>query len=549
VEIDGSLGPLSPLAAVVAGQSLPATGTFSIHEELSNVGDAIKALGGVDLTDLAILKDGKPAASEQKVTVANDLAVNLKREDLTLADLSVDFAQSQALSVKAKGTITDWSIHRDLDLTADVGYDLAKLMPLVQPLLSASVQAQLQGATVGGQHQSQFVLGGSYPAEDHLHRPLTFGTSVKNVKLDGDLAVGTLTMPVLGVDLRNFTVPVTLRDGIATLAYPEGAPQTMPAPAGFNDGTIDLGGMSVDLTGAQPRFTSPKNKQVISSAKLNPVLTQVCGKLVGSLFATAQESRGYLDVSIDHADGVALGDQLQGKRSGNAKIIFSVRNLDINNPIGAQMLGKIAGQVPGLAALGGQSDSQSGGGNQDTSQADTFEGNIQNATIVLAGGVVTSDVTLNLLDSTAAAAQAANQNANPGDFDNSTPQPSSPAAGGQGAKAPPPMPFKFNGTVRLSDQTQHLNMSLPPQFFGRWFSGKVQDTLVAAFPDGIPIVMAGTTSNPTIEPGDIGKQIAKSQANQLLNGGSGNLQNQLQQLLGGKKKNKQSNNNSNNNGF
>jgi hypothetical protein len=557
VQIDGSLAPLSPLAAVVIGQSLPATGTFDVHEELSNVSDSIKALGGVDLTALSILQNGKAAASESTVTIGNDLAVNLKRDDLTLADLSVVFAQSQALSVKAKGTISDWSIHRDLDLTADVGYDLAKLMPLVQPFLSASVQAQLQGGTIAGQHQSQFVLGGSYPAEDHLHRPLTFQKSIKNVQLNGDLAVGTLNLPVLGADISNLTVPLTLRDGIAKLTYPDNAPQTMPAPAAFNEGTLDLGGMSVDLTAAQPRFTSLQNKQVVSSAKLNPVLMQVCGKLVGSLFATAQQARGYLDVTIDHADGVALGDQLYGKHSGSAKVIFSVRNLDMNNPIGAQMAGKVLGQLaPALSSvLGGSSDTSG----QDTSQADTFQGDIQNATVVLAAGVVTSDVTLNLQPSSAAQANGGqaggqgNQNSNPGDFDNSSPQPAAGGQNGQGAQAPPPMPFKFNGTVRLSDQTQHLNMSLPPQFFGRMFSGKskVEDTLVAAFPDGIPIVMAGTTSNPTIQTGDIGKQILKSQTNQLMNGGSGGLQNQLQQLLGGskKKKNQSNGNSGDNNGF
>jgi hypothetical protein len=556
MQIDGSLAPLSPLAAVVVGQTLPATGTFDLHEELSNVSDSIKAVGGVDLTDLSILQNGQPAASESTVTIGNDLAANFKRDDLTLADLSVVFAQSQALSVKAKGTIADWSIHRDLDLTADVQYDLAKLMPLVQPFLSPSVQAQLKGATIAGQHQSQFVLAGSYPAEDHLHRPLTFQKSIKDVKLNGDLAVGTLTLPALGADVSNLTVPLTLREGIAKLAYPDNAPQTMPAPATFNQGTLDLGGMSLDLTAAQPRFSSLPNKQLISSAKLNPVLMQVCGKLVGSLFATAQQARGYLDVTIDKADGVALGDQLYSKHSGSAKVTFSVRNLDMNNPIGSQMAGQVLGQLaPALSSvLGGSSDTSG----QDTSQADTFQGDIQNATIVLAGGVVTSNVVFNLQPSSAAQANAGqgNDNSNPGDFDNSNQQPAAGAqagAGNKGAKAPPPMPFKFNGTVRLSDQTQHLNMSLPPQFFGRMFSGKskVEDTLVTAFPDGIPIVMAGTTSNPTIQAGDIGKQVLKSQANQLMNGGSGGLQNQLQQLLGGgkKKKNQSNNNNSDNNGF
>lgn len=541
IQIDGDLGPARPLVAVLTGNDLPATGTFSMYQELSTAGDSIKMVGQGDLNNLTILKKDKPAASEQKITIVNDLAANLERDDLELANLSVDFAQSQAMTVKASGKITDWSVHRDLNLTADVGYDLAKIYVLVQPLLSDSTQAQMEGATVGGQHQSHIVLGGAYPAEDHLHRPLPFGKSIKAVVLSGDLAVGTLTLPKSGADIENLAVPLSMKNGIATLVYadkPDG--QNMPTPGAFNTGTIDLGGFAVDLTGPEPRFTSPKNKAVIGSAALNPVLAQTCGKLVGSLFATANDARGYLDVNIDHADGVALGDALKTKHSGSAKVIFSLRDMNITNPMGSLLKTEVLGKLPG--GLGGGSDQSS---DSTQSQSDLFRGQIKNATLELSQGVVTSNIPLALTDAPTSQTPAAGAGA----ADQNNPAPAAgqaagaPAAGG--AQQPAPMNFSIAGTVRLSDQTQNMNLTLPPQFFGRWFGGKsqVEQTLETAFPEGIPVVLGGTTSNPTVKVGDIGKKFLQAQADQLLkgggSGGSGGLQNSLQQLLGGKKKNKQ----------
>jgi hypothetical protein len=494
VQLDGAIGPARPLLIVVAGQDLPATGNYSLHENLSSHGNDIDAKGGVDVTNLQVYQDGKAVAGEKHLSLNNSLSADLTKHDLAVEGLSVVFAGSKAANVNMTGSIHDWAVSRKLDLSADVGYDLAKLMPIVQPLLSDSTRQMLAGATIAGQYQSHWVIGGAYPAEDSAHKPLAFGQAIQQVTAFGDVSVGTIVLPTYDTTITNFKLPLTLDGGVAKIVYagkPDG--QNLPQAATFNEGLLDLGGLQVDLRGAEPRFTSPPNKHIVIHSRINRALANTLGKYAGSIFANAQNARGFVDVTFVKADGVALGNSLTTANSGSAQVVFSVHQLDLVNPMGHDLVTKVLGKL-GYSAPG-----------FDPNRADAFVGQIENSTVDLNNGLCTPSIAMQLVDPnmTEDAALEAIQRKVPIDL--------------------LAMNFSVKGWVRLSDMQQHLDVRLPPQLIVRFCVAQLQpvgNLLLVAFPEGIPVVFGGTASSPTLEVGDIGKAFVQAQGTQLQKGGN-----------------------------
>jgi hypothetical protein len=199
-------------------------------------------------------------------------------------------------------------------------------------------------------------------------------------------------------------------------------------------------------------------------------------------------------------ENVALGEKLKGADSGRAQVVFSLRDMDIANPTGSLMFGAIPGVSFG------------------EEQADTFRGRIRDAVVTLEGGVITEDITLEMID----------------------PGKAADVIGSRQPVEPTVMPLRFQGNVNLSDFTQRINVSIPTGLLGRFFrSDKDRQVFAKIFPEGVPLTLTGTTVKPKVDAGNIGQKIIEGQLKGLVDpsgeGGPGSL---LDDLLKGRDKDK-----------
>ncbi len=125
-------------------------------------------------------------------------------------------------------------------LRIQANYDLAKLWTIVKPMLSPDTQQQLADLTVTGHQQRAFTISGSYPAD----KP--FNEAIAMINLGGYVTVDSLSTS--GITIGNLDLPLQLKGGILRTVYadqPEG--QNAPKAATCNEGTLDIGLLTVDL--------------------------------------------------------------------------------------------------------------------------------------------------------------------------------------------------------------------------------------------------------------------------------------------------------------
>jgi len=157
-------------------------------------------------------------------------------------------------------------------------------------------------------------------------------------------------------------------------------------------------------------------------------------------------------------------------------------------------------------------------------EADVFRGQIRDAVVSVDKGVANTDITLSLIDPAAADVES-----------QSTAKKKSGASAGT-------MPLHFWGDIRLADLSQSLKATIPPQLVGKFITSipfvKIKDpsqALAAAFPNGIPVAVKGTTVDPKFDFGDIGQQFVGG----FLKGNPDAVKEGtdiLNQVLGGKEK-------------
>jgi hypothetical protein len=278
-------------------------------------------------------------------------------------------------------------------------------------------------------------------------------------------------------------VPFVLTKGQVQLIYAgKSGAERLPKPASVNGGTLDLAGIVVDLTQPDPRLSVGKNQRLLRQVSINPALGNTLGKYINPVFPNSKQAKGLLDVTVQYAERVALGEALKSKDSGRARIVFSLSEMDIANPLGSLLIGGLA---QGLGA----------GGNFAGPQADTFQGQIKDAVITLEAGRTTQDVTLSLAD------------------------PDRKDARGN----PLIMPLRFTGDIGLL--TKFIR------------NDQLEKNLNIAFPSGIPLTMTGTTLQPQIDFSGVMQSFIEGQLRGRLipGGGSGNP---LEDLLRGFEKDK-----------
>lgn len=491
IALTGTLANVTPLLAVLQdADELPYRGDFVVNQRLSNKGNEVQLVGDITAKPFQVLNRvnrDKVDFTEPEVLVRNDLTVDAKLANASVNSLTVDLPSSKAVGMKMTGTVKDWVKKRNLDAKLDLTYDLARVWPIVKPMLSMETQETMKDAKLVGAYTETFTVTGSYPDKP-------FNQAIRSVLADGKLDVDLIN--AAGIDLQKLTLLVSLKDGVASLKQ--------PTAAVCNTGKLNLDGFLLDLTADEPRLTGPKKQRLMQDVTINPLLGDTLGKYINPVFANSKRASGLLDVTVDYIKAVGVVSKWQQEDSGSARIVISIRDLDIANPVGSLMIGGLLKLIPGA---GGAS-----------SQSDTFRGEIRDAVVTLDKGRTTQELTLNL----------------------SVPEDPKAAAAAPTNVKPQVYPLTFKGDIRLSDLKQNLQVNLPTALVvGTGNDTDIRRIMNSTFPSGIPLSMRGTTTKPEVDYGNFAQKFIEGQIKSGLTGGKdgGGL---LEDLLGGGKKNKDS---------
>jgi hypothetical protein len=345
---------------VAQGESTYQIASFTGAQTVAPNGDTLSPKGTINVSGLKVLDKGQQTFAEDQITIANDLTVDIAKSDAVINAFSIDMVTSKALSLTATGAVRDYAKTRKFDnVTADVTYDLAPLWLIAKPIVAADPKSTIATLQASGKVQKQWTVTGQLPAD------LPFNEGVKQLVVTGGVAVPLATLE--GSKVENLDLPITVSNGVATISG---------QPAKFNDGTLDLSGITVDLTdAATPRLSIPPDKQLVSKATLNPFIADnFIGKFVNPVFKGATQAKGLIDLKSIKTDRIALDPDLLKSRdrtvsSGSAELLLNVTDLELGG--GAVQLLQLADK-----------------------SARGFKGEIKDGRIHYADGVVNSDITM-----------------------------------------------------------------------------------------------------------------------------------------------------------
>ena len=363
VKVVGDLGDLSALLAAYEAKpadAYPYRGQYTLTEAVAG-GQAITLKGGLTVAKFQVMQGQQVQFAEDQLTTGNDLAFGGDFNSVVIHTLTVAMQSSGALNVSVTdGSVIDFGKARALHLPVEVQYDLAKLWPIVHPmLLTPGKPDAYADVKIAGAFKKSWLIGGSYPAGP-------FATAVKPLQVDADLAVASLEHS--GITVKNLDVPVTVRDGRAVTLKPDG---TAAPVATLNDGQADLSALTIDLTQTPMRLSTPAKKVVLAKVSINPLFTtSVLGKVVNNpVFVGAEQATGLIDLSLDRCDRLPLGDLVKSAspaNDGSADIRFSMSSVHIG--------------LPQLAEVSSALNSSS------------FETHVTDATVAVAKGVETQHI-------------------------------------------------------------------------------------------------------------------------------------------------------------
>jgi hypothetical protein len=313
VELQGELGEaLSLLEAyqgAKSGSKYPYSGSYVLSEEISSKQETTRLVGGLKASKFKVYDPADPRKvtfSEDLLTLANDLAANLKTNSATINNLSVNMQSTGALALSlSNGELVDWANERKIadKLKAHLKVDWPKFWTLVKPMLDPDTQKSFADLEIAGVMERDFTVSGSFPATGtNKHGQaiaLNTAQSLRSLFAYGGLKIDRVA--VSGLEVQNLELPVSLEKGILYIqdaSKPKG--QKYPQAFACNGGQIDVGGVQVDLrhTDAKgsivPWFTIPDaNKVVLKNVAFNPLLAgSTLGNYVNPGFTGAKDARG-----------------------------------------------------------------------------------------------------------------------------------------------------------------------------------------------------------------------------------------------------------------
>ncbi len=351
IQVTGDIGRLVALVDALQnsapGEGLPYRGHYVIEQNISTKGDNISLTGTIAANQFQVL--GKDAAgaskvifSEDQLDVGNNLLLDTVAHNATINNLAVNMKSSGAMSLDVTGKIVDWQSQRKLDgIKAVLKYDLAKLWPIVKPLvLTPEQREQYKQMDMAGTFERTITVSGTYP------EGVPFQQAIRGLLVQGGLAIGDFKLPEKGIELQNVDVPFTWREGkLVTLDLTKPQGQQSPPPAAFNSGQLNLGGLTIDLTREHPALTTPPNYPLLTSATLNPIFAEsVMNKFLNNpLFADTKESKGLISATVVQCEQFPLDASMQDpSSSGILSVKYSISGLELGNDLITKMVGFLA---------------------------------------------------------------------------------------------------------------------------------------------------------------------------------------------------------------
>ena len=365
IKVDGDVADLAQLYAAYSAKpadAYPYRGHLTTTQTLAGSADAVGLNGTATVAQFQVMQGQQAQFTEDQLLLADDVSLPSDFNAVTIKTLSLDMHSSGALTASIDdGTVTDLAHQRVLHLPFQLKYDLAKLWPIVHPMLVTPGQKDEYADTkVTGQFSRPGLIAGSYPADE------PFPTAVKSLVFQGGFAVASLEHA--GLTVQNLDVPVTLTGGTAVTADPHGGTAGV---ATANGGQLDVSNLRVDLTRSPPRLSTAAKKVVLTNVSINPLFTSsILGKVINNpVFVGAQQATGLISLSFDSCDALPLGDLAKESvpaNDGSAHIRFSMEKVHIG--------------LPNLAEL------------SDALNNSSFETNVTDATVVIAHGVETQQI-------------------------------------------------------------------------------------------------------------------------------------------------------------
>jgi AsmA family len=326
IRLIANLAKVSELANAWNDAPTPQTlsGQLVMDQAFSTDGSNIAANGNGTVTDLTVGTEGQTQFHEKELKITNDLVFDSSAQSVTFNSCSIAMPSSHALDAALTGAIRHLSTTRDFDhVRVMMSYDLASLLRIVAPLLSASDQEVLAEYSITGVQKHTIAITGNFPADQSLDKSLR--------RLDVVGSVGIDQLQGNGITLINFSPAFTLRDGVFTI--------TDTPNAVFNGGKLDLAGISFDLADPAQRVSAPPGLHVVSGSQLNAVLLGKYGADLNPLLSNPQQAAGVLDLTLEQCDRFSLaqfnGPLAPGTSPGSVKVIVSVKELHMANDMTA----------------------------------------------------------------------------------------------------------------------------------------------------------------------------------------------------------------------
>lgn len=311
--------------------------------------------GGINLTldgtiDGLTVDGNQPIVTNDKLTLAlaattgpdpmaGEIAIN--KCDIGLA--------SGAATISLTGKVFDAGTARRLEnVVLDLGYDAEKLWPMLRASMADATtppdQDPYKDYVFKGKAQKRFTIGGSLPAIDAAGNAVATPIALRSLVVRGGLSLEQVVAE--GMTLDRIEIPLTMTGGILRIlddAQP--ADQQTPPPIACNGGTIDLGGIAVNLGNEIMTLSTPSNLAILKQVQLTPALAKSLGDLVNNpLFVPSAQTRGIMDATILECRDVPMGKMLKvhsPDNKGYARATFSFSGAQLKNDLIVGVLGAL----------------------------------------------------------------------------------------------------------------------------------------------------------------------------------------------------------------
>jgi hypothetical protein len=316
-----------------AGTKYPYAGDYVLTQNVSSQGDTARLVGTLKASKFKVYNPADPQQvtfAEDLLTVTNDVAANDKTDTATINNLAINMQSTGALAITlSNGQLIDWSNGRKIadKLTAHLRIDWPKFWALVRPMLDPDTQKSFEDLELAGVMERDFTVSGAFPANgtDRRGQPIALNTaqSLRFVNAYGGMKIDRVS--VSGLDVRDLELPVTLEKGILYIRDAgKASADRYPKAFACNGGTIDLGGIQIDLrhTAADgsitPWFTIPDaNKLVMKNVAFNPLLAgSTIGNYVNPGFSGAEDARGRVTLTSVECRDVPMDWFTASKKEG-----------------------------------------------------------------------------------------------------------------------------------------------------------------------------------------------------------------------------------------